>query len=59
VIENGGKTKPMKRFNFALPDDLYDAVLVAVESDDEENVSRFLRAAVRAELARRKKGKKL
>ena len=30
----------------------------AVESDDEENVSRFLRAAVRAELARRKKGKK-
>jgi Arc/MetJ-type ribon-helix-helix transcriptional regulator len=48
----------MKRFNFALPDDLYDAVLAAVESDDEENVSRFLRAAVRAELARRKKGKK-
>jgi len=48
----------MKRLNFQLSDALYDEVLAAVESDDEENVSRFLRAAVRAELARRKKGKK-
>ena len=48
----------MKRFNFALPDALYDEVVAAVESDEEETISRFLRAAVRAELARRKKGKK-
>jgi hypothetical protein len=42
-----------------LPDELLAEIVAAVEdSDQEENVSRFLRAAARAELARRKKGKK-
>lgn len=49
----------MKRLNFQLSDALYDEVVAAVESDEEETISKFLRDAVRAELARRKKGKKV
>ena len=50
----------MAKITFLLPDELYAEVVGAVEdADQEENVSRFLRAAVRAELARRKKGTKL
>lgn len=44
----------MKRFSVAVKDDLYEAVLAAVEdADKDENVSRFIRDAIRAELARR------
>jgi Arc/MetJ-type ribon-helix-helix transcriptional regulator len=49
----------MAKITVLIPDELYDEVIGAVElADQEENVSRFVRAAIRAELTRRKKGKK-
>jgi metal-responsive CopG/Arc/MetJ family transcriptional regulator len=39
-----------------LPDELLAEIVAAVEdSDQEENVSRFIRVAIRAEIAARKK----
>ena len=48
----------MAKITFLLPDELYNEIVGAVEdADQEENVSRFVRAAIRAELAKRKEGK--
>lgn len=48
----------MGKITVLVPDGLLGEVVAAVEgADQEETVSRFVRAAVRAELARRKEEK--
>lgn len=45
----------MKKISLYLSEELIDEIGQAVENaDEEENMSRFIRAAIRAELARRK-----
>ncbi|HIH03760.1 MAG TPA: hypothetical protein HA263_07930 [Methanoregulaceae archaeon] len=44
----------MAKLTVVVSDDLLAEIIGAIENDEEETISKFVRVAIRAELARRK-----